>query len=78
MKSGNRNCKKKNKGLTVLAVPSHVLPRTFTGVVGNPISADASILTRVSFTFINICQGRARETEKRHVHFFEAVMLAIS
>lgn len=46
--------KLKKTTLTVLAVPSHVLPWAFTRIVSNLISANSPILTRIPFTFIDI------------------------
>lgn len=53
----------KDTALTVLAVPSHVLPRAFTRVVGNQICADAPIFTRVSLAFVNICKSQENRKE---------------
>lgn len=62
---------RRRRALTVLAVPSHVLPRAFTRVVGNQIRANAPILARVPFTFINICRRERNATKGALIHLEE-------
>lgn len=62
---GKKSGERRRRALTVLAVPSHVLPWALARVVGNQIRANAPILTRVPFTFINIC-GRQEMQQKVH------------
>lgn len=65
---------RRRQALTVLAVPSHVLPWAFTWVVGNQIRANAPILARVPFTLINICRGERKKRNKRCINSFGGAM----